>query len=740
MNTQKQHFGFKQRALLIALLAAYAPVHADEGELWQFSPLAVKPEQSVSVGVIGVSGNSQDRSIFGQYNGLRKESGRPLLDFDYMQRDDATGTWTILKGNNLGLDNRDLTATYWKQGDWKLTAEYNEITRRDPRTINTGVLNAGSTAPTVVSLAAPGTGAELNLDTKRKGVLLSMEKWLTPNLLLEASFKNEDKDGARMFGRGQACGAFAAPRNACGSAVGTLLANTDTAFLMLPEPIHSTTKQLEAALNYSGENFLLSGGYYGSLFSNSNLSMTPTVSGNLWNSNGSLLGAPSASFRGFLQLPIALPPDNEAHQLYLSGNYTFTPTTRANFKVAYTHATQNQDFAAAGLAGAPAGLSNLGGEVNTTFAQFGLTARPLPKLALSASLRYEDKQDKTPLAAYNLTGLAANPANYFTNTQFSSEKVTGKAEASYLFLEKYRGTFGVDFQTVNRDRPASTSVIDGLSALREETREEGYRAELRRTMSETLNAGVSYVYSKREGSSWLSVVPGAGYPAVADATIYNRYGSFPMTLEDRKRDKVKLSADWTPLEALQFQFRLEDGKDTYSAPTEKGLRDTGMKSYGVDAAWKLSDNWKLTSYWSQGKQTIHIDHTTGYLAELENTNTSFGVGALGKASAALEVGADLTYLNDNNRYQQSMSNGVAVAAGGLPDVKYQQTTLKLFGKYALNKSADIRIDLVHQRAKFEEWTWGYSGIPFVYSDNSSVNMQPNQDVTYLGAAYIYRIK
>ncbi|MCX7179758.1 MAG: MtrB/PioB family decaheme-associated outer membrane protein [Proteobacteria bacterium] len=691
MNTQKQHFGFKQRALLIALLAAYAPVHADEGELWQFSPLAVKPEQSVSVGVIGVSGNSQDRSIFGQYNGLSKESGRPLLDFDYMQRDDATGTWTILKGNNLGLDNRDLTATYWKQGDWRLTAEYNEITRRDPRTINTGVLNAGSNAPTVVSLAAPGTGAELNLDTKRKGVL-------------------------------------------------TLLANTDTAFLMLPEPIHSTTKQLEAALNYSGENFLLSGGYYGSLFSNSNLSLTPTVSGNLWNSNGTLLSAPSASFRGFLQLPIALPPDNEAHQLYVSGNYTFTPTTRANFKVAYTHATQNQDFAAAGLAGAPAGLSSLGGEVNTTFAQFGLTSRPMPKLSLSASLRYEDKQDKTPIAAYNLTGLATNPANYFTNTQFSSEKVTGKAEASYLLFEKYRGTFGVDFQTVNRDRPASTSVIDGLSALREETREEGYRAELRRTMSETLNAGVSYVYSKREGSSWLSVVPGAGYPAVADATIYNRYGSFPMTLEDRKRDKVKISADWTPLEALVVQFRLEDGKDTYSAPTEKGLRDTGMKSYGVDAAWKLSDNWKLTSYWSQGKQTIHIDHTTGYLAELENTNTSFGIGALGKPSATLEVGADLTYLNDNNRYQQSMSNGVAVAAGGLPDVKYQQTTLKLFGKYALHKSADIRIDLVHQRAKFEEWTWGYSGIPFVYSDNSSVNMQPNQDVTYLGAAYIYRIK
>ncbi|MCX7169860.1 MAG: MtrB/PioB family decaheme-associated outer membrane protein, partial [Proteobacteria bacterium] len=450
--------------------------------------------------------------------------------------------------------------------------------------------------------------------------------------------------------------------------------------------------------------------------------------------------APGNTLQGFLQQPMALPPDNQAHQFYLSGNYALAPTTRATFKLSYTHATQDRDYAATGLTGAPAGINNLGGEVNSTLAQFGLTARPIAKLSLLTNLRYEEKNDETPLALYNLTGLASNPANFYTNTQFSSKKLNGKAEASYQLPENFRATVGVDFQSIKRDRPVNTTVIDGLSALREDTREEGYRLELRRSMSETLNAGISFVSAQRDGSSWLSVLPGAGFPVAAENTIYNRYGSFPMTLEDRQRDKLRITADWNPIEALSLQFLIEDGKDTYTAPTEKGLRDTAMKTYGIDVAWKISDAWKLTGYWSQGKQTVHIDHSTGYLAELENLNTSFGIGVNGKPMALLEVGADLAYLGDNNRYQQSMSNGTAVAGGGLPDVRFRQTTLKLFGKYALQKNVDVRVDLVHQRSKLEEWTWGYNGIPFVFSDNSSVGMQPSQNVTYLGAAYIYRMR
>ena len=279
-------------------------------------------------------------------------------------------------------------------------------------------------------------------------------------------------------------GAQATARARMRAPAGTLLPSTNTAMLMLPEPVNTSTKQIEAKLNYSGEKLMLSGGYYGSFFTNGAGSLNPTINGNLWNSNGTSFYAPDATLKGFLQQPMALAPDNQAHQFSLTGNYAFAPTTRATFKLAYTHATQDRDYTASGLAGAPAGFANLGGEVNSSLAQVGLTAKPMAKLSLLANLRYEDKEDKTPLGMYNLTGLATNPANYYTNTQFSSRKLTGKAEANYQLTGSYRAIIGVDYQTVKRDRPVNTTVIDGLSALREDNREVGYRAEVRRSFSE----------------------------------------------------------------------------------------------------------------------------------------------------------------------------------------------------------------------------------------------------------------
>jgi MtrB/PioB family decaheme-associated outer membrane protein len=715
MKTPKKLFGFSQKLLALIVLTAFGPAHAEEDEVAQL----VHPESSVNAGLGSASGDSKDRTIFGQYNGLYKDGVKLLLDIDFLKRDDATGLWTTLQGYNLGLDNRELHFSQNKQGDWKYSVDYSELVRHDPRTINTGLLNSGTTAPTVVSLATPGSGADLNLEIKRKGLSLGAEKWLTPNLMFEASAKNEDRNGARLSGTGIACMPAGFSSIPCSSVA--------AAMLMLPEPINSTTKQFEAKLNYSGEKFMVSGGYYGSFFTNANGSLNPTVSGNLVNPDGTTLDtsvSPGNTLAGYLQQSVALPPDNQAHQLYVSGNYAFTPTTRTTFKYAYTHATQNEDFGSMGLTGAPAGVSNLGGVLDSNLAQLGLTARPMTRLFLLGNLRYEDKADKTPLALYN---------GAYTNDLNSSRKLTGKLEASYKLPDNLRATLGVDYESMRRDLPVSTApvwnaTLPPLSGLREDTKEIGYRAELRRSLSETINAAISYVHSKRDGGSWSNV--GASNPV----------GTYPMTMLDRKRDKVKVSADWTPVDKLSLQFMLEDGKDTFTGPTDKGLRDTGMKSYGVDAALSVSANWKLTGYVNRGDQTLHVDHNVGYLAELEDVNTSFGIGVVGKPSSKIEIGGDLSYLNDNNRYQQSMATGAAIVGGGLPDVTYRMTRLTLFGKYALEKYAGIRVDLVHQSVKFDEWTWGYNGTPFAYSDNTTVSMQPNQSVTFLGASYVYKFR
>ena len=717
MKKARKQFRLSRKLLALVVLAAFGSAHAEDDDVARL----VNPESSVSAGLGAVTGNSMDRTIFGQYNGLRKNNTNLLLDFNVVRLQKEVGLWTKFDGHNLGLDNRELSFSQDKQGDWKYDVKYSEIVRHDPRTINTGLQNAGTTAPIVLSLTTPGVGTDLNLEIKRKAVSIDGDKWLAPNLMFEASAKNENKTGARLSGEGIACMPPGFSSVPCSSLT--------AAMLLLPEPINSTTRQFEAKLNYSGDKYMLSGGYYGSFFSNANGSINPTINGNLVNPDGTTLNtavSPGNTLANYLQQAIALPPDNQAQQLYVSGNYAFTPTTHSTFKYAYTHATQNDDFASMGLTGAPGGVSNLGGVMDTNVAQLGVTARPMSRLSMLGNLHYENKADKTPLALYN---------GIYTNDLNSSRRLTGKVEGSYQLPVNLRATLGMDYTSMHRDLPASTAAIYNpsattypLSGLREDKKELGYRAELRRSMSETLNAAISFVHARRDGGSWLNVGP------------VNSVGTYPMTMLDRTRNKVRMSADWTPITRLSLQFMFEDGKDTYAGPTDKGLRDSGMNSFGVDAALTLTGKWKLTGYINRADQTNHVDYNVGYLAALEDINTSAGIGVVGKLTGKMEVGGDFSYLNDSNRYQQSMATGAAIVGGGLPDVTYRMTSLKLYGKYVLRESADIRVDLVHQNVKFDEWTWSNNGIPFAYSDNTTVTMQPNQKVTFLGASYVYKFR
>jgi len=737
MTTFKKQLGFGQTLIALAVLAAFSPAQAQD----------YAPESSVSIGLGAASGDEKDRARFGMFNGLREHNGNGLLGIQYYDRNASSGVWTSFEGRNLGLDNRELGFLQRRLGDWKYSVDYSELVRHDPRTINTGMIAAGTTTPTVVLLATPGSGQDLNFDLKRKSFTFAGSKWFNDTLQIEASFKNEDKDGARFFGRGFACSATWVTAGSCASSA------TQWALLMLPEPVNSTIKQFDAKLNYAGEKLMLSGGYYGNFYTNANGTLTPTIPGLLNNPLGAAQ-AVDAGLRTTLGLPMALPPDSQSHQYFLAGNYAFTPTTRATFKYAYSHATQDEGFA---IGGAPGGRSNLGGVLNTTLGQLGLSMRPIAKLSVVANLRYESKDNKTPIDYYNIEG-----ANRFTNGNPSPKKTAAKLEASYQLPQNYRATAGVDYETVDHGTFTSTDNVAGISGLRQKTKETGYRLELRKNMSETLTGAVSYVSSRREGNSpWLKPLslPATGVmeasPDCASATvagvpnacIYGRTAIFPFIFENRQRDKVRFVASWTPTDRLSLQFFVEDGKDKFSGPTEHGLRSSGMRMYSADASYNLSDAWRMTAYVSRGEQSVDAGHSTGYDALLKDTNNSLGIGLVGKPSARYQVGADLTYLNDILKYAQtqdplaSAANTAFLAgSGGLPDVTYRLVRLKIFSQYAMDKKSSIRVDLIHQRTLFNEWTYQSNGVPFAYSDNTTLNAKENQAVTFVGASYIYKFQ
>jgi hypothetical protein len=173
-----------------------------------------------------------------------------------------------------------------------------------------------------------------------------------------------------------------------------------------------------------------------------------------------------------------------------------------------------------------------------------------------------------------------------------------------------------------------------------------------------------------------------------------------------------------------------------------GLRDTGMNQLSIDWGYTLSDNWALNGYASRGVQTFNQARPAGYVMAFDNTNLGASIGFTGKASSALQVGGNLTYVGDKSVYAQTLDAGADAysqnllnTTGGLPDVVYRQTALKLFGKYALNKTSTVRVDAVHQRYSVNDWAW----TGFTYSDGTTVTQKPTQSVGVIAVTYIYQL-
>jgi MtrB/PioB family decaheme-associated outer membrane protein len=781
MRQSEHTIGFRRTLVALAVLAACSSAYGQDAA-------AGKPESFVSVGAAHVTGDPKDRSLFGQYNGLREDDNYLLLDFDYVNRNDATATWLKAYGRNLGLDTREAGVSYKQQGSWKLGVDYSELVKQDIRTINTGASNLDSTSPVYSRLSTPGTGNDVNLHQKREGGTVNFDMWFGQNLLFEGTFKDEKKTGARFWARGYDCAAYV-----CGSSTSTAISQNSfvkNALLAMPEPLDATTKQLDAKLTWNYGPLNLTGGYYGSWYNNDLGSINATVP-NVFNNglgqpfpgypavNGNIIAGGGMSLQQVLQSPMALPPDNEMHQVYLAGNYAFTSTTKLTFKAAYAKMTQDEDFASMGLTGAPAGVSNLDGKVDNTQFQIGITSRPIAGLNLLANYRYEKNEDKTPNAPYNVEGTAVvpatNPTTYINdvwmNNHVNFKKEFAKLEAGYALPYATRVTFGVDYRKIEREVPTEATAemdnVAGLSALRTDSHETGYRLELRRSMNESLNGAVTFGHANRTGSDWTSlsgatdptycsgrpcygqVLPGSSIIALSTTSI------FPIEMVDTSKNYWKANADYTPIERLTLQVNAEQSKETNQgdisqAAGGKGWRETDNRFLGIDASFQLAADWVATGYVSRGVNALYINHSTGYLGDISNSSDAFGVGLKGRLSELIGVGITATYLNDVTHYNMGASPSatgappstanVQQAALGLPDVNYRQTVFNVYGTYALSRNSDLRADLTHFVGHLHEWQWSNNGVPFTYADNTTVTIQPDQQVTYFGLQYAYHWK
>ena len=671
MNTLTRKV-FSLVALAAALLTMIRPGQA--AEVGEVTDLA-KPESTFSVGAGYVS---DDNRRFGQYTGLRDNGFYGLIDLDLINRDEETGTWTMLEGRNLGLPNRDLRFEHNKQGDWKYFLEYDQTPRYEPFQATTAVSGIGT--PNLTVPVAATAGVPVDLKTRRDTVGLGFGKQLPGDLDLQVRFRQQEKTGERIFARG-----------------------TPGIFQFTPEPIDSTTRQIEATVGYTGKKLQLSGGYYGTAYDNHNTALNITETG----------GATALS--GFT--PIGLPPDNESHQLFLAGGYSFSNTTRGTFKAAYSRLTQNDSFILPSLPG----RTDLGGKIDASLLQAGITARPAPKLSLLANLRYENRSDKTPVADY-FSGASTTATG--ENEPRSIKTVAGKVEANYALPAGFRLTGGIEHDIKDRN----FSAVRVVSA-REETEETSYRLGLRRSVSETVTGSLTYIHSNRTGSDFLTTVLTTG---AAGSNLIA-----PVHLADRDRDKVRLTMNWMPSEPLSFQLMTDYAQDDYSSRTTEnlGIRKGKAENYALDATYVFSDTWQGSAWISQNKNRIdQASSTSGgqlWSAALRSTGDAFGLSLLNKPTKKLELGAELQYASYNDKFGQEAITGAAITSP--PDINTQITGLQLTAKYALQKNMGVRVVYGYQRWSTDDWTWA----TWTYLDGTQLMEDLDKRVHFIGTSVYY---
>jgi MtrB/PioB family decaheme-associated outer membrane protein len=667
-------------AASIAALCAASAAAADLSEA-QLQERALRTdlmtvENSVSFGIGNLSG---EHRRFSQYRGYDGHGFIGLLDADLIRRD-QDGTWLRWRGRDLGLDTRQLRFDHERQGDWGYSIDYRGWVRREPLAVNTQFTGLGTGALHVDGLAAP---RPIDLTIDHEVTTLGARKLFDHGYSLRISFRQDEKSGDRLYGRG-----------------------LPGVHEFLAEPMDRSTRQWEIVGGQTMKNYQWSAGYAGSTFTN-HISRVDIAGGN-------------AGFVTFEADTMPLPQSNAAHQLHLSGGYNFTDQTRSSFKASYELATQDEPLLTAAdvtrFAGSP---DSLNGEVATTRVFADLTTQPLDRLDLTANLRFEDRDDRTPAAQYltqiNSGATAAGVSGRYIPR--SHEQLNATLEAALALGEADRVVAGLEREDISRDVPNFRR-----NAYRKRSDETTARLELKRLMSESLNGSVAYLYSERGGS-----------PYIPDTYTVGTNELHPMVWADRKRDRVRVSADWLPDEDWSVTALAELSQDRYSGRALGPMRgDSHFAS--LDASYKLSFRWTLGAWVSQEKtvatQRTH-DGTGGALiwdARLAQTSSAVGASLEGRPSERLALALELTRSLDTAEHDMA---GQPTNIASLPDYRYQRTALKASGDYTLDRQSGIQAEIVVDRQKNNDWTW----LGWTYSDGTTVVNPGDETALFAGVRY-----
>ncbi len=627
-----------------------------------------RTEGEIDVGVLSLS---DDALFFGRYNGLGDEGVELNGDVDIRSTDGESG-YARFKGENLGLDNRSLEIGWGSQGAYDTSITYRQIPFRQfsGRSIFDGIDSdqlslpdlwvSGDSTADMTNLTS--SLKEVEIGTMRKRLAAGTKVYASDNRwTAKLSYQTESQEGLRQTS----------------GMIGTSPGNGRS--VLLPEPVDYTTNTLDASLGFNGEQTQMSFAYHGSFFYDSLETLK-------WESPFDATGP-----RG-TDGAIALPPDNQFHQLSVSGVHALSNTTHVTGIASVGVMLQDEDFLPdtvdPALTAHNLPRSSLDGEIYLYNASLAVTSRPLRGLDLKASYRMQKRDNQTSSDSYtyyvndSFGGLTNSPQTS-TNQPYSYDKRTAKLHAGYRLHRKARLSGEVSRETMER----SPSEVD-------KTTEDQGKLKLRLSALDNLHVSLSGGLSSRTGSDYE--------PIAGENPLLRKYN-----ISDRDRKTQGLDISWQPTDRLALSANLSLSDDDYD-DTRVGLRDAQSTSLTLDAAY--NPNQDLTTYAFIGRE-IYESHQAGsqvpdepdWFVRNEDTVDSIGLGVRWKKDYRTEIGADYV-LSDSTGKIDIRSNNTLPPVTPFPDLKAKQQSLRLYAEREIRKNTKLRLDYRYEKYDADDWS------------------------------------
>ena len=760
---------------LIAMFTFPMIAQAEEAAVDEAAALT-HPTNSVE---LGVSSTSRESAKFGEYNGLDESRVYGIANINLQggngyDQGDSNIRWQI-KGVDLGTTSREVGAELSNQGQWSLGLKFDELRHNITDSYQTPYIGEmGGNAFTLpssfglVTVASSGAAGTRSLSaaqraafqteeihTTRENTSITAGYTISPQLSMNFDFNHLNQNGAKLM-------AFASA--GLGGATGETIS-------ILPNPTNYTTDTVNFGLNWTGDKGHVTASYFGSYFRNKYDRVTFQT----------FIGDSDIQTMGTA-------PDNEFHQINLAGGYEISDKTKLAGSLSYGRATQNDPFVVDSfMMVTPATRTSADAKVINTHADFKLTNQSVDKLTLTAGMKYDERDNKTPSSIYNfqaVSGSVSNIANY-PNTPLSNRKTQYELAGDYRLTSNQHLRLAYNRENVQRwcndyatgGGNTGFPYLAGTSCVvAESSKDDKLSANYKVNATENVHLNAGYSYGGRNtnfnpNARSAFIESGNITAGVVTASGLNGgdfLGFHPFFTENRIQQVVKGGVDWQATDKLSLNANGRYSDDNYHSTY--GFQNGSTWSMSLDAMLRYSENGTANAYITKERRERDMTNlyklTAGLAAAttlsfpaggtwsntLTDEDITFGLGAkqTGLMAGKFDLGGDLTYSLGKTNYNtvfnyvpldssgRTCSNAIYLTCGSVPEVKNKLIQLKINGNYKVTKSGTVGLDYIYQHLSSNDYY--YNGYQYGYTPQKVLptNQQPGSySVNLVTATYTY---